>query len=89
MRAPYGVLFHHWEELTEAHACLQHSAESHESKIKNEHLDVLIGYITPILKSLVAPIKRRLAHDTPAITWNDLWYLLRPGSKCYRKLADE
>ncbi|KAF6835456.1 hypothetical protein CPLU01_04327 [Colletotrichum plurivorum] len=84
---PYGVLMHHWETLVHAHASREGSPESntndHQTKV--EHLGVLVDYLTPIVKSQLEPIQRRLGQESPTTTWDDLWYLLRPGSQSYCK----
>ncbi|KXH27776.1 hypothetical protein CNYM01_06680 [Colletotrichum nymphaeae SA-01] len=84
---PYGVLLHYWEKLNQTHSSSEESFESKESdrKIQLEHLGVLIEYLTPIVKKQLETIQRRLGQDSPTTTWDDLWYLLRPGSQSYCK----
>ncbi|KAF4843503.1 Protein MSP1 [Colletotrichum siamense] len=89
---PYGVLMHHWETLSRTHVSGEDSPESsspesntNDRQTKVEHLSVLVEYLTPIVKSQLEPIQRRLGQETPTTTWEDLWYLLRPGSQSYCK----
>ncbi|KAF6842178.1 hypothetical protein CMUS01_03355 [Colletotrichum musicola] len=84
---PYGVLIHHWEKLHQILASREDSLESNtnDRQTKIDHLGVLVEYLTPIVKSQLEPIQRRLEQESPTITWHDLWYLLRPGSQSYCK----
>lgn len=84
---PYGVLLHNWEKLGQIYASREDSPESimDERQTKIEHLGVLLEYLDPIVKSKLEPMQRRLGQDSPTTTWDDLWYLLRPGSQTYCK----
>ncbi|KAF6817603.1 hypothetical protein CSOJ01_02313 [Colletotrichum sojae] len=84
---PYGVLMHHWETLVQTRASRedppQSKTDDHQTKI--EHLGVLVDYLSPIVKGQLEPIQRRLGQESPTTTWDDVWYLLRPGSQSYCK----
>ncbi|KAJ3938637.1 uncharacterized protein N0V96_011367 [Colletotrichum fioriniae] len=84
---PYGVLLHHWETLSRIYASREDPMESTtmDRATKVEHLGVLIEYLNPIVKSQLEPMQRRLGQDSPTTTWDELWYLLRPGSQNYCK----
>ncbi|KXH29352.1 hypothetical protein CSIM01_01080 [Colletotrichum simmondsii] len=84
---PYGVLLHNWEKLGQIYASQEDSPESimDDRQTKIEHLGVLLEYLNPIVKSKLEPMQRRLGQDSPTTTWDDLWYLLRPGSQSYCK----
>lgn len=45
--------------------------------------------MSPIMRTKVDPIRRRLENGKPTATWDDLWYVLRPGTKSYCKHDDQ
>lgn len=87
---PYWVLVHHEKELKRLHAKLSDpsgSSENDEDKIaaqeQADHLKVLLDFIQPQVDRLVPPIQRRLQKKVPTITFDTLWYLLKPGTFVY------
>ena len=85
---PYPVLMHHYDELTKLY-------ENHLSKlalgsyqVKAElyhHLQVLLHFLQPTIENVLRPIQERLKGQEPVVTFNDLWYLFRPGHDIYRR----
>lgn len=87
---PYEVLLLHERELRDFHDYLV-------SKMKSEvagepkgpdseqarHVRVLLDFIKPYAERTLPHIQHRLKQDVPTVTWDSIWYLLRPGTISY------
>jgi hypothetical protein len=87
---PYWILVHHEQELKKLEAKLSEprepTATDDEKNVaaeKADHIRVLLEFIQPQIDRLVPPIQRRLQKKIPTITFDTLWYLLRPGTFVY------
>jgi hypothetical protein len=76
--------------LHELHARLvqeaEHSPEEEKENIlakQAQHLGLLLNFLEPHSKKLIPPIHRLLQNKNPTITFEGLWYLLKPGSFAY------
>jgi len=49
----------------------------------------LLDFMQPHIDRLVPPIQRRLQNKVPTITFDALWYLLKPGTLAYCQYAGE
>jgi hypothetical protein len=86
IREPYTVLLHHFTELRELKARLETSS-THEAddaaKEKCKHIQVLLDFLDQKIQRVILPAQKRLQKEEPTVTFDDLWYLLRPGLLAY------
>ncbi|KAL1615181.1 hypothetical protein SLS56_011913 [Neofusicoccum ribis] len=92
---PYCALVHYITELRNLSNTLaleRTPAGSDEEKtdadVQYEHLQVLLDFLDPHVEKTVLPARRRLAKDVATVTFDDLWYLMRPGSLAYAMYED-
>ncbi|CAG8951356.1 hypothetical protein HYFRA_00007267 [Hymenoscyphus fraxineus] len=84
IQEPYWVLLHHEKELRKVETRLSSVANiSDDEKAQAEHLHILLEFIRPHLERIVPPIERRLQKKVPTVTFEALWYLLKPGTLAY------
>lgn len=55
--------------------------------VKYRHIEILINILTPTFERQIVPVERRLNKAVPTVLFDDVWYLLRPGSLAYCKLG--
>lgn len=85
---PYWILIHHEKELKQLQK--KYSTPGKEGdKEAAEHLKVLLDFVQPQIDRIVPPIQRRLQNKVPTITFDALWYLLRPGTLAYCQFGGE
>ncbi|KKY25645.1 putative atpase aaa+ type core [Diplodia seriata] len=88
---PYCALVHYITELRNLSNSLalertpadSDEAEKTDADVKYEHLQTLLEFLDPHVEKTVLPARRRLKKDAATVTWDDMWYLLRPGSLSY------
>ncbi|GME41109.1 ATPAse AAA+ type core protein [Neofusicoccum parvum] len=86
---PYCALVHYITELRDLKNRLsldrvtEPDQEPDDLSVKYEHLRVLLEFLDPHVERLILPARRRLKKETPTTTFEDLWYLLRPGTLSY------
>ncbi|OJD32610.1 atpase aaa+ type core protein [Diplodia corticola] len=88
---PYRALVHHITELrnlSNSLALERTPAESDETEktdadVKYDHLQILLDFLDPHVEKTVLPARRRLKKDAATVTYDDIWYLMRPGSLAY------
>ncbi|BCR94419.1 uncharacterized protein AKAW2_11465S [Aspergillus luchuensis] len=83
---PYRVLIHHIRELRELRDRLDtNTAAKPDAHLleKCRHLEVLLQFLDPVVQRMVLPADKRLLKETPTVIFEDIWYLLKPGSLCY------
>ncbi|KAF2141541.1 uncharacterized protein K452DRAFT_308644 [Aplosporella prunicola CBS 121167] len=90
---PYHVLAHHVTELRDLRnrLALEKGSEDDEeddAATTYEHLKVLLDFIEPHVERTVLPARRRLKKEEATTTYDDLWYLLRPGALAYAQHDD-
>ncbi|KAK7719111.1 hypothetical protein SLS57_005844 [Botryosphaeria dothidea] len=92
---PYCALVHHITELRNLKNKLaldrvtEPDQEPDDTSVKYEHLRLLLEFLDPHVERLVLPARRRLKREDPTTTFEDLWYLLRPGTLSYCSADDE
>ncbi|GKZ57903.1 hypothetical protein AnigIFM63309_004159 [Aspergillus niger] len=83
---PYRVLIHHIRELRELRERLDTSIAAnpvaHLLK-KCLHLNVLLHFLDPIVQRVASSADKRLLKETPTVIFEDIWYLLKPGTLSY------
>ncbi|KAK7536773.1 uncharacterized protein J3D65DRAFT_623379 [Phyllosticta citribraziliensis] len=86
-REPFCALLHHIDELKALKTRLEEDQSLESSNPKNlekcEHIQVLLDYLDPKIQREILPAQKRLQKAKPTVTYNDLWYLLRPGALSY------
>ncbi|KAK0618657.1 hypothetical protein DIS24_g11657 [Lasiodiplodia hormozganensis] len=93
---PYCALVHYITELRNLSNNLaleraptdSNEAEKTDADVKCEHLQILLDFLNPYVEKTVLPARRRLQKDVATVTFDDLWYLMRPGSLAYAKYED-
>lgn len=83
---PYAVLMHHITDLEEFMIKIKTGAEDSEqgtNAVRLQHLQILLNFIRPQFQQRCAPAQQRLSHAIPTVTFNDLWFLMKPGSMAY------
>lgn len=50
-----------------------------------DHLAILHGHLKPIYKSVVEDVQKSLAAEKPSVAFDNLWYVLKPGTEVYLK----
>ncbi|GFF22121.1 ATPase family AAA domain-containing protein 3B [Aspergillus udagawae] len=83
---PYMVLIHHIRELKELKARLESSltADSDNRILeKCRHLQVLLDFLNLKFQRPLAQADKRLLKETPTVVFEDIWYLLKPGTLVY------
>jgi hypothetical protein len=58
-------------------------------KEKADHLKVMLEFIQPHINRLLPSIQRQIQNKVPTITFDALWYLLRPGTLAYCEFDNE
>ncbi|KAH7058739.1 hypothetical protein B0J12DRAFT_696419 [Macrophomina phaseolina] len=92
---PYCALVHHITELRNLKNRLsldrvtEPDQEPDDLSVKYEHLRLLLEFLDPHVERLVLPARRRLKREDPTTTFEDLWYVLRPGTLSYCTVDDE
>ncbi|KAL0254965.1 hypothetical protein SLS55_009489 [Diplodia seriata] len=92
---PYCALVHYITELRDLKNRLaldrvtDPEQEPDDVSVKYEHLRILLEYLEPHVERVALPARRRLRRDEPTTTFEDLWYLLRPGVLSYCTHDDE
>ncbi|KAJ5691938.1 hypothetical protein N7462_001361 [Penicillium macrosclerotiorum] len=88
---PYAVLFHHFDAI-EARAgsfvstsmCQNtHDADTQEAQQIQKHIQNLLDFLRPIRENKILDCERNLAESTPRVTFDMIWYLLKPGMDVY------
>ncbi|KAK0637655.1 ATPase family AAA domain-containing protein 3 [Lasiodiplodia hormozganensis] len=93
---PYCALVHHITELRnysnnlalERTPAGADESEKTDADVTYEHLQILLDFLDPHVEKTVLPARRRLKKDEATVTFDDLWYLMRPGSLAYAKYED-
>lgn len=83
---PYPVLMHHITDLEDLMIKIKTGAEDSEqgtNTARCQHLEILLNFIRPQFQKLCAPAQQRLSQAIPTVTFNDLWFLMKPGSMAY------
>ena len=88
---PFAVLMHYLDDFTRLHREeVQQStiAGSETGPNKNSlanHLEVLLHFLQPYVSNTLGPIIDRLGSSEPAVTFDTLWYLFKPGVDVYTR----
>ncbi|KAK7569136.1 hypothetical protein IWX47DRAFT_852733 [Phyllosticta citricarpa] len=86
-RDPFCALIHHFDELKVLKKRLEEELSVRSSDLKTrakcEHIQILLDYLGPKIQRDILPVQKRLEKHEPTVTFNDLWYLLRPGALSY------
>lgn len=51
--------------------------------VRREHLEILLNFVRPKFQQWCEPAQQRLSQETPTVTFDELWFLMRPGSMAY------
>lgn len=88
---PYWVIIHHEKELRKLLKEISSPSEEHSpADVETaEHLKILLEFVQPQIDRIVPPIERRMQNKVPTITYDALWYLLKPGTLAYCQYAGE
>lgn len=82
---PYRCLVHHFDEFeARYHKAVEEekiSTDESSKKLK-KHIEVLLEFIGPFEKKLKLA-RTRLEKKAPTIYFDDVWWILRPGSLAY------
>jgi hypothetical protein len=60
-----------------------------ETEDKCNHLRVLLDFLKPVAEQVIGPAERRLQKREPTVTFDTIWYLLRPGYFAYFIFDDQ
>lgn len=77
---------HHITDLKNFMAKIKTGTETLEQETNNtrrEHLDILLNFVHSKFQQLCEPAQRRLSQATPTVTFDELWFLMKPGSMAY------
>lgn len=77
---------HHITELEGLMIKIKNEAEVSEQETNTtrlEHLEILLNFVRPQFQKWCAPAQQRLSQAIPTVTFNDLWFLMKPGSMAY------
>jgi hypothetical protein len=88
---PYWILIHHEKELRALLKTLSSPTKSGSvpGEEKAEHLKLLLDFVQPQIDRIVPGIEKRLQNKVPTITFDSIWYLLKPGTMAYCQFAGE
>lgn len=80
------MLLHHLAELQKVKSKLDEAPSeqiSDNDAEKSRHIQVLLKFLEPDIQKTIKPAQKRLEKSVPTVTFDDIWYLLRPGLLCY------
>lgn len=82
---PYWVLIHHEHHLRTLYDEISSPSQERSPADKEaaEHLRILLEFMKPQVEKIVPPIQKLLQNSAPTITFDALWYLLKPGTLAY------
>ncbi|KAK8092391.1 P-loop containing nucleoside triphosphate hydrolase protein [Apiospora kogelbergensis] len=87
MKEPYAALMHHLSEFEDLKRELwnQPLELGTLEEIKLKHLQVLLGFITDRYQKFCLPAEERMLQTESTIRFEDVWFLMKPGSLAYTK----
>lgn len=83
------MLAHHAEPLEKLQA--DHDSLDSVEEVdltRRRHLNILMGFIQDRVQPKYTAAQKRLALKNPTVTFEDVWYLLRPGEMAYAKFKE-
>ncbi|KAF3022530.1 hypothetical protein E8E14_012221 [Neopestalotiopsis sp. 37M] len=84
IKEPYAVLAHHADSLTSRLSSDdRNESASAWSDTEENHLRTLLNFMQSDVEPRYLPAEKRLKQSTPTVTFDDTWYLLRPGLQAY------
>jgi hypothetical protein len=57
--------------------------EKEDRATRCEHLHVLVDFLRPSFRKWCVPALERLSDVPPTVTFDDIWFLMKPGSMAY------
>lgn len=89
---PYPVLMHHLQDLKALHDRTA-SALTTQSGFDQEDtkylLHLLLKTLEPAIHRYITPAEARISRPRPTITFDELWYIFKPGVDIYVTWSDE
>jgi hypothetical protein len=83
VREPYEPLVHYMKELEDYKTLHPEGHDERYTKITNEHIDVLLGFLDRTLGSRLRLESELHQRPTPVATFENLWMLFKPGQEIY------
>ncbi|KAL8687493.1 MAG: hypothetical protein Q9218_006349 [Villophora microphyllina] len=80
---PYAVLVHHLDDFG---ALLDQLRARDDSKTTGKHLAALVQFLDQSIGPRISAAKARLSKPKPTVTFEDLWFLFKPGDDIYSYL---
>ncbi|KAL9045745.1 MAG: hypothetical protein Q9214_001261 [Letrouitia sp. 1 TL-2023] len=88
---PYGVLMHHFPQIAEFAARNTpaktegpfQNVEDEILKLQIKHVRHLYDFLKPIYDTRVLSAQRNLKKIPPCVAFDNLWYILKPGTDVY------
>ncbi|KAI9766662.1 MAG: hypothetical protein M1839_004785 [Geoglossum umbratile] len=91
---PYSVVIHHLDELKALQVDYVRRKESLSPKPADpeaflcdeetfNHIQILLDVLEPTVKETIKPAEKRLQKPVPAVVFDDLWLLFKPGVSVY------
>lgn len=82
INSPYAVLAHHDKELQ---ALLAEHEKTGASSIELDHLRILMDFVEQRVRPKYVAASKKLQQKNPTVTFDDVWYMQRPGQMAYAK----
>lgn len=83
---PYAVLMHHMSDLEDFMKRISTQAELLEQDthtVQRDCLEILLNFVRPKFQQWCEPAQKRLLQAIPTVSFDELWFLMRPGSMAY------
>ena len=86
---PFAVLMHYLDDLDSLHR-KEFERAATDGLVANlskdslaYHLGVLLDFLEPFVSRVLEPIKKKLDLSEPVVTFDNLWYIFKPGTDVY------
>ena len=89
---PYPVLMHHLQDLRALHTRTWKAPNIQsdiEQKDTHYHLRLLLETLEPAIYRHITPAETRISRPRPTITFDELWYIFKPGADIYVSWAED